>query len=117
MDASSVVQLAEAVEHELDRLRAARPILASRISRAENILVTHLSCKRQRLIRVRIGASGQARFLVNGSGGVVYAVDPEGWQCSCLHAHRRGKGCKHALACWALWRASARPALRVALAA
>ncbi len=115
MDIPSVVPLAEAVEHELDRLRAARPALASRISRAENILVTHLSCKRQRLIRVRIGVNGQARFLVNGSGGAVYSVDPEGWQCSCPDAHRRGKGCKHALACWTLWRASARPALRVAL--
>ncbi len=116
MDTISVVQVAEAVERELDRLRQARPALSSRISRAENILVAHLSCRRQRLIRVRVNADG-ARFLVSGSGGAVYVVDPEDWGCSCPDAHRRGKGCKHALACWALWRASARPALRPTLAA
>ena len=101
--------VAERVEAELGRLRAARPHLAPRISRAENILVTHLSCRRQRLIRVRANADG-ARFLVSGSEGAVYVVDPASWGCSCPDAHRRGKGCKHALACWALWRASARPA-------
>lgn len=112
MDTTSVVQVAEAVERELDRLRAARPHLSARIERAGNILVAHLSCKGsgQRVIRVRVGAGGQARFLVHGSGGAVYTVDPVGWQCSCPDAHRRGKGCKHALACWVLWRASARPA-------
>ena len=119
MDASSVVQMAEAVERELDRLWAARPHLSSRIERAGNILVAHLSCTgtRQRVIRVRVGAGRQVRFLVNGSCGAVYTVDPAGWQCSCPDAHRRGKGCKHALACWALWRASARPALPTYLAA
>jgi hypothetical protein len=40
----------------------------------------------------------------------VYVVDPASWACSCPDAHRHGKGCKHALACWVLWRASARPA-------
>ena len=63
------------------------------------------------MIRVRVSAEGQARFLVNGTGGTVYAVDLESWQCSCPDAHRRGKGCKHALACWALERASKRSAL------
>ena len=98
--------IAERVERELERLRATRPRLAGRISRAENILVTHLSCRRQRLIRVRV-RDGRARFLVSGSKGAVYVVDPASWECSCPDAHRRGKGCKHALACWALWRASA----------
>ncbi len=102
--------IAERVEQELERLRAARPRLDSRISRAENILVTHLSCRRQRVIRVRV-SGGRARFLVRGSGGAVYVVDPASWGCSCPDAHRHGKGCKHALACWALRRASARPAL------
>jgi hypothetical protein len=41
----------------------------------------------------------------------VYVVDPGDWSCTCPDHHRRGRGCKHALACWALWRASARPAL------
>ena len=107
MAAASVVQSAEAFEWELARLRAARPALASRISRAENILVTHLSCRRQRAIRVRVG-SGGTRFLVNGSGGAVYVVEPGRWSCSCPEAQRRGRGCKHSIACWALWRASAR---------
>ena len=101
--------IAERVERELERLRAARPALAERVSRAENILVTHLSCRRQRVIRVRV-REGRPRFLVSGSAGAVYVVDPASWSCSCPDHHRRGKGCKHALACWALWRASARTA-------
>ena len=97
--------VAEAVERKLERLKSARPHLAERIARAENILVTHLSCRRQRVIRIRI-AGGRARFLVSGSKGAIYVVDPCSWECSCPDAHRRGKGCKHSLACWALWRAS-----------
>ncbi len=111
MSTTSVVeQHAERIEQELTRVRAARPALASRVERAENILVTHLSCRRARVIRVRVAGGGHPRFLVSGSGGAVYIVDPASWECSCPDAHRRGKGCKHALACWALWRADARPA-------
>ena len=113
MDTITVAQnIAESVERELERLRAARPELASRVDRAANIVATHLSCRRQRVIRVRV-SGGVARFLVSGSKGAVYVVDPASWECSCPDAHRRGKGCKHALACWALGRASARPALPV----
>ena len=101
--------IAEAVERELERLRAARPHLAPRTSRAKNILVAHLACRRQRLIRVRT-SGGRARFLVRGSKGAVYVVDPAGWSCSCPDHHRRGAACKHSIACYALWRASsARP--------
>ncbi len=102
--------IAERIEQELDRLRAARPALSSRIDRAGDILVTHLACRRQNVIRVRVNASGP-RFLVSsaGSKGAVYVVDPASWDCSCPDAHRRGRGCKHALACWTLGRASARP--------
>ncbi len=107
--ASVVETIAERIERELERVRAARPALSSRISRAEGIVVTHLSCRRQRLIRVRV-RDGRPRFLVSGSKGAVYVVDPASWGCSCPDHHRRGAGCKHALACWALWRASARPA-------
>ncbi len=111
MDTTSVVEtVAGRIEQELARVRAARPSLASRVARAENILVTHLSCRRQRLIRVRVDRDGRPRFLVNGSGGAVYVVDPASWSCSCPDHHRRGAGCKHSIACWVLWRASARPA-------
>ena len=110
MDTTSLVEtIAERIEQELARVRAARPSLSSRISRAENILVTHLSCRRQRTIRVRV-RDGRPRFLVSGSAGSVYVVNPGDWSCTCPDHHRRGAGCKHALACWALWRASARPA-------
>ncbi len=102
--------IADSVERELNRVRAARPGLASRVERAGGIVVTHLSCRRQRVIRVRV-REGRARFLVSGSGGAVYVVNPGDWSCSCPDHHRRGAGCKHSIACWALWRASARPAL------
>ena len=79
---TSVVEtIAGRFEQELARLRAARPALASRISHAESILVTHLSCRRQRAIRVRV-REGRVRFLVSGSGGAVYAVDPNDWSLS-----------------------------------
>jgi hypothetical protein len=42
MDTSNVVQLAEAVERDLARLRATCPHPYSRIERAENILVADL---------------------------------------------------------------------------
>ena len=102
--------IAESVERELSRVAAHRPGLASRAERAGNIVVTHLSCRRQRVIRVRV-RDGRARFLISGSGGAMYIVNPGDWSCSCPDHHRRGAGCKHSIACWALWRASARPAL------
>ncbi len=102
---SLVENIAESVERELERVRAKRPELASRISRAEAILVTHLSCRRQRVIRVRV-RDGRPRFLVNGSEGAVYVVDTSDWSCTCPDHHRRGRGCKHSIACWALSRAA-----------
>ena len=76
MDTTSVVgTIAGRVERELERVRAARPALSSRVSRAEGIIVAHLSCRRQRVIRVRV-AGACARFLVSGSKGAVYVVDP-----------------------------------------
>ncbi len=110
IETSVLDTIAADVERELARVRAARPGLASRVERAGNIVVTHLSCRRQRMIRVRV-REGRARFLVSGSGGAVYVVNPGDWSCSCPDHHRRGAGCKHSIACWALWRASARPAL------
>ncbi len=117
LDTISVVEtIAERVECELERVRAARPALSSRVSRAEGIIVAHLSCRRQRVIRIRV-RDGRPRFLVSGSAGAVYVVDLTSWECCCSDHHRRGAGCKHALACWALWRASARPACGLLVAA
>ncbi len=110
IEASVLDAVAERVERELERVRAARPALSSRVSRAESIVVAHLSCRRQRLIRIRV-SGGRARFLVSGSGGAVYVVDPTDWSCTCPDHHRRSAACKHSIACWALWRASARPAI------
>jgi hypothetical protein len=66
---TSVVEtIAARIEQELARVRAARPALASRVSRAENILVTHLSCRRQRVIRVRV-RDGRPRVPISGRQG------------------------------------------------
>ena len=100
-----VERIAARIEAELDRLHATRPGLASRISHAGALLVSHLSCKRQRVIRVRV-RDGQARFLIDGSDGAVYVVDPSSWSCSCPDHHRRGMACKHSIACWALAKAA-----------
>jgi uncharacterized Zn finger protein len=113
MSEVSVAQLlGERAEAELRRVRAARPHLGSRCERAEGILVSHLACGGSGgVIRARVRGGELVGFLVRGSGGSVYRVEPWGsWRCSCPDHHRRGKACKHALACWALWRASARPA-------
>jgi hypothetical protein len=101
MAVESLVNLAATVEAELDRLRSARPGLALRIARAEHMLATHLSCRQAQLIRIRCrGAS--FRFLVSGSAGAVYVVDPTSWLCSCPDHHRRDAACKHSIACWVL---------------
>jgi hypothetical protein len=110
MATATIDHLAQAIETELNRLRAARPGLSSRISRAENILVTHLSCKRQRVIRVRVAANGKQHFLVNGSHGKVYEVNAKTFSCSCPDANQPGKGCKHSIAVWALSRIGRKPA-------
>ena len=113
IEGSVVDAVAERVERELERVRAARPHIASRVERAGNILVTHLSCRRQRLVRVMVDRDGRPRFLVSGSKGAVYAVDPaDGFSCTCPDHHRRGAACKHGIAAYVLWRAS-RPATAV----
>ncbi len=98
-------RLADRIEAEIDRIRRRRPHLEDRLDRAAGILVTHLACPRQRVIRVRVGVDGQARFLVNGKGGNVYTVLPADWSCSCPDYEYRGKGCKHSLAAYILRRA------------
>ncbi len=50
------------IEEELSRLREKRPALDGVIDRAAGIIVTHLSCPRQRVIRVRYGLNGRYKF-------------------------------------------------------
>src|SRR5215208_4479946 len=107
--ASDQDRIAQAVEREIERIREARPHLSSRLDRASNLLLLQLaSPSRQRPVKVRIAADGRRRFLVRStsSGDVVYSVDPANYACSCPDAHRRGKGCKHSLACFILERAA-----------
>lgn len=99
--------LAVQIEDELTRLREKRPGLTDRIGRAANILVSHITCGRSRPIRVRVGTHG-AKFLVDGSKGSVYVVDPGTWGCSCPDHHRRDAICKHGISCYVLWRLSKR---------
>lgn len=103
--------LAGRIEGEVERIREARPHLSSRLDRATALLVAQLSLPAQtRPVKVRIGADGRRRFLVRSltSGGVVYCVSPGTFECSCPDAHRRGqgRGCKHSLAVYILWRAA-----------
>lgn len=105
---ASPESVAARIEEEIARLRKKHPALGERLDRAANLVVTHLACPRPRVIRVRV-SGGRPRLLVRGSGGAVYVVDPADWSCSCPDSHRRGKGCKHALGCFVLARAS-RPA-------
>jgi SWIM zinc finger len=103
--------LADAVEEALDRLRAARPHLESRLDRATSILVVHLSSTaRVRPIKIRVRKNGSPVFLVASltSGGAVYEVSPRDWSCSCPDYHRRGAACKHGIAAWILANAAPR---------
>jgi SWIM zinc finger len=91
----------DAVEDQIARLRRARPHLEKRISKAEHILTMHFAMPGRHIIRARVRGE-HVHYLVRGSGGAVYTVDPHDWSCSCPDYHRRGGVCKHALACWAL---------------
>jgi hypothetical protein len=89
-----------------------RPAIAKRCERAEGILAGHVASPRASVIRARVQSGELVGYLVHGSGGAVYRVEAKGsWRCSCPDHHgrhrRRSEGsraCKHALACWALWR-------------
>jgi hypothetical protein len=105
--ATSQERIAEAVEQEIEVLRRMRPALEARLNRAANILVSHLSSRQARILKVRIGVDRKPRFLVNSasSGGAVYVVNPHTWECSCPDHHRRNAACKHAIAAYVLWKA------------
>jgi hypothetical protein len=99
---------------ELGRVAMVRPALGKRCERAEGILAGYVASPRAGLIRARVRSGELVGYLVRGSGGAVYRVEAKGsWRCSCPDHHgrhrRRAEGslaCKHALACWALWRAA-----------
>jgi hypothetical protein len=101
--------IAERAEREISRLRDMRPALSARIDRAATILVMQLSSpRRAKAMRVRVGADGPRFLVASGSAssaGAVYVVDPHTWSCTCPDHHRRnGSACKHAIACYVLWR-------------
>jgi hypothetical protein len=102
------ISVAETMERDIARLKAARPKLASRIERAEHILVTQLSTANgSRPLKVRVHADGSRSYTVRSGSKLCrrYAVDPGAWSCDCPDHTRRQAACKHALACWVLERA------------
>lgn len=108
MIAASVAErVADQAARELLRVAAHRPHLEARCDRAADIVVDHLSTLNLRpsAQRIRIAVrADKCRYMVRGSRGSVYVVDPGSWRCSCPDYHRRDAACKHALACWALYR-------------
>jgi hypothetical protein len=101
--------IASRIEADLDRLRRHRPILAGRVDRAATVLIVHLSSPpRTRPIKCRVRKGGRRVYLVSSltSGGVTYEVNPDSWTCSCPDFHRKGTGCKHGIASWALMRSA-----------
>jgi hypothetical protein len=100
--------IAEIMERDIARLKSARPHLASRIERAEHILVAQLSTANgSRPVKIRVHADGSRSYTVRSGSKLCrsYAVDPAAWSCSCPDHRRRRAACKHALACWVLERA------------
>lgn len=63
---TTTVAYTDRVEKELARLRAARPKLASRIDKAEALLVAHLAAPSpaSRPVRVRLHADGSRSYTV-----------------------------------------------------
>jgi uncharacterized Zn finger protein len=103
MDEQRVTQIVE----ELDRIKEARPGLASRVERAEHIIVTQLSTSNgSRPVRVRLGADGAHKYFVRSGSKLQleYTIDPMTWTCDCPDHARRNAACKHVVVCFALER-------------
>ena len=102
--------LLDRIEYEIGRLRGRRPALDAVIDRAASIIVAHLACRRQRVIRVRFGLGRRYKFLFRSLNdrGATYVISPSVWSCSCPAYHRTEgrRPCKHALAAYVLWRAA-----------
>jgi hypothetical protein len=103
MDRESITQVVE----ELERIKAARPSLASRVERAEHIIVTQMSVSNgSRPVRVRLHADGTHQYRVRSGSKLrrEYVIDPMKWTCNCPDHSKRRKACKHVIACFTLER-------------
>jgi len=88
--------VAEIMERDIARLKAARPHLASRIERAEHILVTQLSTSNgSRPVKVRVHADGSRSYSVRSGSKLArsYAVSPATWGCACPDHGKRRAAC------------------------
>jgi hypothetical protein len=109
--------VAAKAEAELERLRAARTALASRIDKAESILTRqlgNLNGFRPIRIAIHVGGGYSYRVLSDGKLGRSYNVDPQNWGCSCVDHVRREAACKHGIAAWVLEQAYTAPVPKVA---
>ncbi len=89
----------------LDRIKAKRPALASRVDRAEHIITVQLSVAGgMRPIRVRMKADGTHEYIVRAGSKLqrTYTVEPLTFRCSCPDAVNRATTCKHGIACYTL---------------
>ncbi len=103
MDRESITQVVE----ELERIKEARPSLASRVERAEHIICTQLSVSNgSRPVRVRLHADGTHRYFVRSGSKLQleYTVNPMKWTCDCPDHSKRNAACKHVIACFTLER-------------
>lgn len=102
------VRITQVVE-ELDRIKEARPSLASRVERAEHIIVTQMSVSNgSRPVRVRLHADGTHRYFVRSGSKLrrEYVIDPMTWTCNCPDHSKRSAACKHVIACFTLEKVS-----------
>jgi hypothetical protein len=103
MDEVRVTQVVE----ELERIKEARPSLASRVERAEHIICVQMSVSNgSRPVRVRLHADGTHQYRVRSGSKLQreYTINPLSWTCDCPDHAKRGAVCKHVIACFALER-------------
>jgi hypothetical protein len=97
------------VVEELERIKEARPSLASRVERAEHIITTQLSVSNgSRPVRVRLLAGGAHEYRVRSGSKLrrEYVIDPMTWTCNCPDHAKRSAACKHVIACFTLEKVS-----------
>ncbi len=106
MDKASVAaERIERIVDTLDRIKAKRPALASRVERAEHILTVQLSVANgMRPIKVRRHADGTHTYIVRAGSKLqqVYTVEAATFRCTCPDAVNRNTACKHGIAAYVL---------------